>query len=125
MAMKGTLLLNYDENTKAVEEEERTRFLHSLLEQMGIPVNEFWTGEINLSVDQRIKLRNILATYLVQVIEDLDGHMQVYVENELVGEWYKCSYKLKKDLRQIDPKKRVYLEMEINYWSIFEEQENA
>jgi len=123
--MKGTLLLNYDENTKAVEEEERTRFLHSLLEQMGIPVNEFWTGELNLSVDQRIKLRNILATYSVQVIEDLDGHMQVYVENELVGEWHKCSYKLKKDLRQIDPKKRVYLEMEINYWSIFEEQESA
>lgn len=123
--MKGTLLLNYDENTKAVEEEERTRFLHSLLEQMGLPVNEFWTGELNLSVDQRIKLRNILATYSVQVIEDLDGHMQVYVENELVGEWYKCSYKLKKDLRQIDPKKRVYLEMEINYWSIFEEQESV
>jgi len=121
--MKGTLLLNYDENTRLVEDEERHRFLYSLLEQIGLPVNEFWQGEINLSIDQKIKLRNILATYGIQVIEDIDGHMQVYAENELVGEWNKCSYKLKKDLRQLDPKKRLYLEMHIDYWSIFEEQE--
>ena len=121
--MKGTLLLNHDENTRAVEEEEKHRFLHSLLDQMGIPVNEFWSGDVNLSIDQKIRLRGILATYNVQVIEDIDGHMQVYVENDLVGEWNKCNYKLKKDLRQLDPKKRLYLEMEINYWSIFEEQE--
>lgn len=122
--MKGTLLLNYNENIKVVEEEEKTRFLHALLDQMGIPVNEFWTGDVNLSIDQRIKLRSILSTYGIQVIEDLDGHMQVYVDNELVGEWNKCTYKLKKDLRQLDPKKKVYLEMEINYWSVFEEKEN-
>ncbi len=121
--MKGTLLLNYDENTRLVEDEERHRFLYSLLEQIGLPVNEFWQGEINLSIDQKIKLRNILATYGIQVIEDIDGHMQVYAENELVGEWNKCNYKLKKDLRQLDPKKRLYLEMYIDYWSIFEEQE--
>lgn len=121
--MKGTLLLNYDENTRLVEDEERHRFLYSLLEQIGLPVNEFWQGEINLSIDQKIKLRNILATYGIQVIEDIDGHMQVYAENELVGEWNKCNYKLKKDLRQLDPKKRLYLEMHIDYWSIFEEQE--
>jgi hypothetical protein len=121
--MKGVLLLNYDENTRVVEEEEKYRFLHSLLDQMGIPVNEFWSGDISLSIDQKIRLRGILATYNIQVIEDIDGHMQVYVENDLVGEWNKCNYKLKKDLRQLDPKKRLYLEMEIDYWSIFEEQE--
>lgn len=122
--MKGTLLLNYDENTRLVEEEEKNRFLHALLEQMGIPVAEFWTNDSKLTVDQRIKLRNILSTYNVQVIDDLDGHMQVYVENDLVGEWHKCEYKLKKDLRQRDPRKQLYLEMQVNYWSIFEEQES-
>lgn len=122
--MKGTLLLNYGENTKLVEEEERYRFLHAILEQMGIPISEFWSDGSLLSVDQKIKLRNILSTYSVLVIEDLDGHMQIYVDNELVGEWFKCEYKLKKDLRQIDPKKKLYLEMQVNYWSIFEEQES-
>lgn len=122
--MKGTLLLNHDENTKLVEEEERNKFLYALLEQIGIPVNEFWTNDSVLTIEQRMKLRNILSTYNIQVIDDLDGHMQVYVEDDLVGEWFKCEYKLKRDLRQRDLKKQLYLEMQVNYWSIFEEQES-
>lgn len=122
--MKGTLLLNYDEDTKIVEDEEKNKFLYSLLEQIGIPVSEFWKGEISLSIDQRIRLRTILSTYNIQVIDDLDGNMQVYIDNEIVGEWNKCIYKLKKDLRQLDRKKRIYLEMQIDYWTIFEEQES-
>lgn len=121
--MKGTILLNHNENTKLVEEEEKTRFLRSILEQMGVPIQDFWVSETSLSVDQRIKLRGILATYGIQIVDDLDGNMQVYVEGERVAEWYKCSYKLKRDLRQIDPRKQLYLEMEINCWSLFEEQE--
>ena len=121
--MKGTILLNYNENTKQVEEEERYRFLRNLLEQMGLPIEEFWTTDGLLSVDQRIKLRGILTTYGIQVIDDLDGHMQIYVEGELTGEWHKCTYKLKKDLRELDPRKQLYLEMEVNCWSLFEEQE--
>ena len=121
--MKGTILLNYNDNTKQVEEEEKQRFLRGLLEQMGVPIQEIWTTDNLLSVDQRIKLRGILATYNVQVIDDLDGHMQIYVEGEKVAEWLKCTYKLKRDLRQIDPRKQLYLEMEVNCWSLFEEEE--
>lgn len=122
--MKGTLLLNYNEDTKKIEEEERTRFLKNLLDEMGVPINDFWGNEISLSVNQKIKLRSILATYDIQVIENLDGHMQIYVDNKLIGEWQKCTYKLKKDLRQLDPRRQLYLEMEVNCWSLFEEQEN-
>lgn len=122
--MKATLLLNHDENTKKVEEEEGTRFLKNILEEMGVPIQEFWTTDGPLSVDQRIKLRGILATYSIQVIDDLDGHMQVYVEGERIAEWFKPTYKLKRDLREIDPRKQLYLEMEVSFWSLFEEQEN-
>jgi hypothetical protein len=121
--MQGTILLNYDENVKQVEEEEKTRFLRNLLEQMGVPLDEFWATDTALSIDQRIKLRVILTTYSIQVIDDLDGHMQIYVENKLVGEWFKSTYKLKRDLRQLDPKKQLYMEMTINFWTIFEEHE--
>jgi hypothetical protein len=121
--MKGTILLNYDENTKQIEEEEKSKFLKNLLDLMGVPTEEFWTGGDSLSIDQRIKLRSILATYSIQVIDDLDGHMQVYVDKELVGEWFKSQYRLKKDLRELDPKKQLYIEMEVSYWTIFEEQQ--
>ncbi len=121
--MKATILLDYGENTQKVEDEEKTRYLREIIQHMGVPIEEFWTTDGPLSVEQRIKLRSILVTYGIQVIDDLDGQMQVYVENELVAEWYKCTYKVKRDLRQIDPRKRLYLEMEVNCWSLFEEQE--
>lgn len=121
--MKGTILLNYDDNTHQVEEEEKTRFLKTMLEQMGVPINDFWTADTSLTVNQKIKLRGILATYAIQVIDDLDGNMQVYVEGEKVGEWHKCTYKLKRDLRQLDPRKQLYLEMEVDCWTIFEEEQ--
>lgn len=126
--MRGTILLNYNENTKQVEKEEELRFLKDVLEQMGVPL-DFWTTDNSLSINQKIKLREILATFHVQVIDDLDGHMQIYFidtdnkENQLVGEWYKPIYKLKRDLKQLDPKKQLYLEMEVNCWTLFEEQE--
>lgn len=119
--MKAIILLDHNENTKQVEEEEKQRFLRNLLEQMGLPIEEFWVTDGLLNVSQRIKLREILVTYGIQVIDDLDGHMQVFVAEELTGEWFKCNYKLKRDLRQIDPKKQLYLEMEVNCWSLFEE----
>lgn len=119
--MKGTILLSYNENTRQVEEEEKLRFLRNVLEQMGVPIQDFWTTDQALTIAQRIKLRGILANYNLQVIDDLDGHMEIYVEGDVVAEWSKCTYKLKRDLQQLDPKKQLYLEMSINCWSLFEE----
>ncbi len=121
--MKATILLNNNyREAKQVEEEEKSRYLRGILELMGVPISEIWPSENLLNVEQRIKLRSILATYAVQVIDDLDGHMQIYVEGDKVAEWFKCTYKLKRDLREIDPRKRFYLEMEVNTWSLFEEE---
>lgn len=123
MKMKGTILLNYGDSTRHVEEEEKMRFLKDVLDQMGVPINDFWNTDEPLSIEQKIKLRAILATYSVQVIDDLDGHLQIYVDDELVGEWNKCTYKLKRDLRQLDPRKQLYLEMTVDFWTIFEDEQ--
>jgi hypothetical protein len=121
--MKSTILLNFDENTSKVEEEERFRFLKDLLDKMGVPVSEFWKTDTILSSDQKMKLREILAKWQIQVIEDIDGHMQIYVEQELTGEWFKPTYKLKRDLRELDPRKQFYIEMKIDTWTLFEGQQ--
>ncbi|MGI0058164.1 MAG: hypothetical protein ACREBJ_00210 [Nitrosotalea sp.] len=127
--MKGTILLNYSENTRQVEDEEKARFLRGILEacfentDVQTQIQTIWNVNGVLSAPQKVKLRGVLATYGLQVIDDLDGHMQVYLENELIAEWYKCTYKLKRDIRVTDPRKRAYLEMEVNCWSVFDDKE--
>ncbi len=129
--MKATILLNYRENTRQVEEEEKARFLKGILEQcfdgtdVADKIQEIWVEDGTLPVFQKVKLRMILSTYKIQVIDNLDGHMKIYLENELIGEWLKCKYKLKQDLNVVDPKQRIFLEMEVNCWSIFDQPENT
>jgi hypothetical protein len=122
--MTATILLDKDSDTRKVEEEEKSKFIREVLEQIGLPVNEFWTDPNKiLEVNEKIKLRQILNAYNIIIIDDLGGHLQMYVENDLIAEWKKCTYKLKTDLRQINPNKRLYLEMNINAWSVFEKEE--
>jgi hypothetical protein len=125
--MKATILLNHTESTKQVEEEEKTRFLRSILEESGVPIQDFWTEDGPLSVEQKMKLRGILTTYGIQVIDDRDGRMQIWMsadgETQKVAEWFKCTYKLKRDLSVLDPRKQLYLEMLVSCWSLFEEDE--
>lgn len=121
--MQGTILLDYNENTRRVEDEEKQRFLRSLLDEMGVPVQEIWTDDSLLSAGQKIKLRSFLQTYNVSVIDDFDGGLKVLVDNELIGEWKKCNYVLKKDLSQVDKKKQLYLEMQVDCWTVFEESQ--
>lgn len=124
--MKSIVQLSHKENTSAVEEELKNSFLRHLLEQCGVPIETFWKEEeTSLSVDQRMKLRNVLALYSIQVLDDRDGTMEAYIENELIAKWHKCTYKLKRDHSQLDPRKQLYLEMEVDCWSVFEDtQEN-
>ncbi len=121
--MKGIILLNYGDNTHQIEEEEKNRFIRNILEQMGTPVDSFWKDEMTLSVDQKIKLRALCLTYNIQIIDDLDGHVKIFVDKEMVASFSKSTYKLKRDYSQLDPRKQLYIEMTINCWSMFEEQE--
>ena len=125
--MRGTILLNHDDNVLRIEDEEKARFLRTIIYQMfeEVPamvseLDKIWTEDAPLSVSQKIQMRQFMNTYHIQVIDDLDGHMKVFVENELVGEWFKSKYKLRRDIAQLDLKKQLYLEMEINFWSVFE-----
>jgi uncharacterized protein YeaC (DUF1315 family) len=130
--MKGTILLNHSENTRRVEDEEKSRFLRGLLEQMfeEVPevvsqIGEIWTDETTLTVEQKVKMRQFMNTYGLQVIDDGDGNMKVYLEGQIVGEWFKSKYKLKRDPSELDRKKQFYLEMEVNCWSVFESPEET
>ncbi len=120
--MQGTILLNYDTNIQQFEDEERARFLHFTLEQMGVPLQDVWEqNDQPPNTQERIKLRNILSAYNIQVLDDKEV-MDIFVEGEKVGTWNKPNYILKKDGSQLDKRKQLYLEATLTCWSIFEEE---
>jgi hypothetical protein len=127
--MKGTILLNHYDNTHQVEGEEKSRFLRGLLEQMFEntdvvdQIEEIWTDDIILAPAQKVKMRELMTTYNIQVIDDHDGILKIYVEGELIGQFFKPKYRLRRDLTQVDPKKQLFLEMVVECWSVFEASE--
>lgn len=125
------ILLDHHENIQQVEDQEKSRFLRGLLYQMfeEVPdvlakIEEIWANEAPLTAPQKVKMRGFMTTYGIFVMDDADGRMRIFVEGQLIGEWSKCKYKLRKDISQIDPKKQLFLEMEVNCWSVFEQGQN-
>jgi hypothetical protein len=120
--MQQVILLNATENTRQVELEERERFVRGVLEAMELPLEGVWDEQSILSTEGKIKLRSILSAYKIEVVDNMAGEIKIYLEDQLVGEWKKCRYVLKKDLGQHNPKKRLYLEMHTDFSSVFDEQ---
>jgi hypothetical protein len=125
--MKSIILLNSNENTSLVEKEEQARFVRAILtENFEIPlIADLWEADGSMTVENKIKLRTVLSTYNIQIIDDSDGGLQIYCDGKKVAQWNKCEYILKRDLKEKDPAKKLYLEMQINCWSTFDNQEEG
>lgn len=106
------------EDVKTVEEEERNGFVKKTLEQIGLDVSEIWP-DILLSVGEKIKLRDYLNKFDVLILDTKETY-EIYVGKELVAKWYRPLFKLKTDLSEINPSKKIFIEMTIMYESIFE-----
>jgi len=121
--MTYTVLLDFNSNKRAVEDEEKAKFIRSILEAMNIEV-DFWSPqETTLTIETKIKLRELLSELGLIILETTDGEVEIYFEQKLIGEWRKPFYMLKKDLSQVDPRKKLYLEMHVTFSSpLFEEQ---
>jgi hypothetical protein len=121
--MQYSILFDRNENIKEIEIKEQNRFVKSILEAIEVPLDE-WNPDEPLSIDGKIKLRTNLAQYSINIIDDMDGGVKIYVETDIVAEWKKAKYILKTDKSHVDPKKRLYYQMNINFWSIWEEDNN-
>lgn len=122
--MEGIILLNSNENTAKVEEEEKSRFFRSILEILGVPISDIWIEDKELTVENKIKLNSLLQSYSIKTVDSRDGELDIYVEDNLIARWNKCRYILKRDLLELDPRKKLYIEMHTDFWSIFEDNTN-
>lgn len=122
--MKQEILCNRD-NFKAVEEEVKITFLRSVLDEMGIPLENIWPeNKIDFLIEEKIELRTFLSKFDILILDDHDGGAKIYVDKELVANWKKPKYEMQVDHSEIDPTKKMYLKMSIDCWNIFEEHES-
>lgn len=116
--MKYKLLLGRNENIKKIEEQEQARFVKSSLEVLGVPNN--FNPDEPLSIEGKINFKKILDEYNINIIDDMDGGIKIYVGTDLAAEWKKVSYKLK-----INNKQKLCTEMEVNIWNALDEQQGG
>ncbi len=126
--MEMKFSLNYSENVQEVEKEKKFFFLQYLIEKVSECSNGI--GELeyvldldyaDLDIENKIKLDQILEKEKIQVIDEED--MEVYMDNDLIGVWYKPTYKLKRDYDQIDYRKQLYQEMSCSFKTVFDKEE--
>lgn len=109
------------EDTHQIEDEERNIFVKSILEELGVPLDEVWP-DISLTVEQKIKLRNLLAKLDIEIIDDGDRGCQIWHSETKLGEWFKPRFILRKDEGARTLAKQLYYEMVIKTWSVFDQQ---
>ena len=126
--MKNTILINR-EDAKRAEAEEQYKFVKMNLEAMGLNLAEVLPEDYQqFTVEKKIKLRNILDTFKVVVLDDRNGGIKIFIydettkEKEIMAEWKKCRFDLRVDGAEPNPAKRIYMAMHIEWWSVFEDQ---
>lgn len=118
--MQYTVLLDKHEDTKDVERQEQARFIKTVLDALEVHID--WNPEDILTIENKLKLRHSLETYNINILNDTDGCVKIFANKELIGDWSKPYYILKQDYSQIDHDKKLYFEMHINFWTIFEQE---
>ena len=110
------------EDAKRTEDEERSIFIRGVLEKMGVPLEDVWPNT-QLTIDDKIKLRDLLQKLEVEIIDDRDRGCKVYHQDTLLGEWFKPRFILREDKKARTLAKKLYYEMIIKTFSVFELQE--
>lgn len=104
------------------------QWAYGVLSQMGVDFDDAIPEDgdpDSLTKFQQAKMRKILETNKILVLDNQDGSLGIYVGDELVGQWEKPYYKLHFDPSKINPKEKYYMEVDISFGSVFDEQEET
>lgn len=107
--MKRSIYIDL-EDAQITEIEERSLFIRSVLEQMGVPLDDIWT-DILLSVEQMVMLRRLLLSIQIEIIDDGDRGTKIFNNDILLAEWKKPRFILRIDNSSKKQAKKLYYEM--------------
>lgn len=118
--MTNKIFITGRHDAREVAEENKYQFIRLVLFNLGIPEEEIepclpeTSKEFNLN--HKIYLRNVLKKFDLNVVDDGDGGIKIYLENTKIAEWKKCKFVMKEDLSTIEPSERIYMEVHAEFY---------
>ena len=112
------------EDSRRIEEEERDSFIKGILGEIGIPLDDVWPSERLGDVDQKIEFQKRMEEFELDILDDGDHGVKIYVGEDLIAEWFKPQFVMHTDRKARRPSKRLFYEMQIRFWSMFEGDQN-
>jgi hypothetical protein len=112
------ILVNRHEARK-VEHEEKAKWIRFILEKMEIPLDGLWPEDPSMENLRRMKFK--IKKLGIDIIDDAQDGILIYVNDDLIAEWKKPWYKLMEDPKERDLQYRFYYEMHLNARSVFDE----
>lgn len=112
-------------NAKEVTEKVRFQWMKNVLQNMGIEWGDSLESDDpgNLSILQRAQIRRILEQNKnLEIADDHDGGIVIYVEKEPIARWEKPYYRLHHDQTEINHQKRWYISIQVSCWSVFDQE---
>ena len=82
---------------------------------------DYWDVFTPINVTIKVNLLKTLKQYDLKILDDDDGGIKMYLEEEQIAHWHKPTYVLKKDFTRKDPKERIYIEMCCQFESVFDQ----
>ena len=123
------------DSLRQVEKEWQYEFIIHVLLNLGVPQDVlegcFPENVDDFTVEHKIELRKHLKKYFITIVDDREGGLKFYLEVQeddkkeqvLVAEWKKCRFNYKIDPTEVDPAKKMYVEVIADIWTIFEDLE--
>jgi hypothetical protein len=117
------IILADRENCREIANQFKYSWFREVLSQTGMDLSECFSEDEEQSIEQKAKLRRVLNDNDIVVLDN-NEEIKIYIQKEIIAEWNKPIYNLKQDISQINPKKKFYVNIEIDYWSVFDNLEN-
>jgi len=111
-----TVILVNRHEVREIEHEEKVKWLRSMLEQIGVPLDD-WPE--TPSMENLRNMRSLFRQLQIDVINDSDDGLLVYFNNKLVAQWVRPTYKMIEDPNEKDQRYRFYYEMHLNCKDVF------
>lgn len=112
------------DNYKQVFNQVRFDWLCSILSETGMNLDNCFPESGNIedqTIDQKAQLRNNLNDNNILIVDNNDDSLIIYIQNQIIAEWKKPLYVRKEDIEERNPKKKFFIEINIEHYSVFDD----